>query len=72
MLEFPIVNTLIDNDLDEEGFIQRYVIKHDHNFNVAIDSKEGLTVPVVKNIQSKSILEINRNLQDIRIKTDAN
>ena len=48
MTEYPIVNSMIDNDLDEEGFIQRYVIKHDHNFSIAIDSQDGLTVPNIK------------------------
>ena len=56
MMEFPIVNSLVDNQLDEDGFIQRYVIKKDHNFSVAIDSKDGLTVPNIKKIQDKSIL----------------
>jgi 2-oxoisovalerate dehydrogenase E2 component (dihydrolipoyl transacylase) len=62
MLEYPIINSHIDNDVDADGYIQRYVIKHDHNFNVAIDSKDGLTVPVVKKIQEKSILGINKDL----------
>lgn len=72
MLESPIVNSHVDNDCDVDGFIQRYVIKNDHNFNVAIDSKDGLTVPVVKKVQEKSILAINRDLQNIRMRTDAN
>jgi 2-oxoisovalerate dehydrogenase E2 component (dihydrolipoyl transacylase) len=50
LTEFPVINSLVDNDLDEDGFIQRYVVKHDHNFNVAIDSKDGLTVPVIKKV----------------------
>jgi 2-oxoisovalerate dehydrogenase E2 component (dihydrolipoyl transacylase) len=48
MMEFPLVNSHIDNDLDDEGYIQRYVIKHDHNFSIAIDSPDGLTVPNIK------------------------
>lgn len=48
MNEYPIVNSHIDNDLDEDGYIQRYVIKHDHNFSIAIDSPDGLTVPGIK------------------------
>ena len=50
LTEFPVINSLVDNDLDEEGYIQRYVIKNDHNFNVEIDSKDGLTVPVMKKV----------------------
>lgn len=56
MTEYPIVNSQVDNDLDEQGFIQRFVIKKDHNFSVAIDSKDGLTVPNIKAVQGKSIL----------------
>lgn len=48
MNDYPIVNSHIDNDLDEDGYIQRYVIKHDHNFSIAIDSPDGLTVPAIK------------------------
>lgn len=48
MTEFPVMNSHIDNDLDAQGYIQRYVIKHDHNFSIAIDSSEGLTVPVIR------------------------
>jgi 2-oxoisovalerate dehydrogenase E2 component (dihydrolipoyl transacylase) len=72
LTEFPVINSLVDNDLDDEGYIQRYVIKHDHNFNVAIDSKDGLTVPVIKKVQDKSILDINKTLIEMRQKTDAN
>ena len=50
MLEYPLINSHIDNDWDENGYIQRYVIKKDHNFSIAIDSKEGLTVPNIKQI----------------------
>ena len=72
MLEFPIVNSHIDNDLDEEGYIQRYVVKHDHNYSVAVDSKDGLTVPVIKQVQEKSILDLNNSLVDLRSKLDSN
>jgi len=48
MADYPLVNSHIDNDLDEQGYIQRYVIKHDHNFSIAIDSPDGLTVPNIK------------------------
>lgn len=72
MLEYPLMNTHVDNDLDAEGYIQRYVIKDDHNFSVAIDSQDGLTVPVIKRVQDKSILQINNDLQDLRKKAETN
>jgi len=50
MTEYPIINSHVDNDLDSDGFIQRFVIKKNHNFSVAIDSKDGLTVPNIKSV----------------------
>ena len=44
------MNTHIDNEVDADGYIQRYVLKNDHNFSVAIDSPDGLTVPNIKAI----------------------
>ena len=68
MSEFPVMNSHIDNDLDAEGYIQRYVIKNDHNYSVAIDSPDGLTVPNIKAVQTKSILQINADLKDLQNK----
>jgi len=70
MGEFPVMNSHIDNDWDDEGYIQRYVIKKDHNFSIAIDSKDGLTVPIVKQVQNKSILDINSAINDLRVKSE--
>ena len=72
MLEYPVINSHIDNELDEEGYIQRYVVKKDHNFSIAIDSKDGLTVPNVKKVQEKSILQINEDLTELRKRTENN
>lgn len=72
MTEYPEVNSLVDNDLDAEGLIQRYVVKKDHNFSVAIDSAEGLTVPNIKQVQNKSILQIDNDLKALIEKTKNN
>jgi 2-oxoisovalerate dehydrogenase E2 component (dihydrolipoyl transacylase) len=71
MTEYPIVNSQVDNDLDVDGFIQRYVIKHDHNFSIAIDSPDGLTVPNIKQCQTKSILKINDELKDLQTRASS-
>jgi len=68
MTEYPLMNSHIDNDLDSEGFIQRYVVKHNHNYSVAIDSPDGLTVPNIKGIQDLSILGINTALKDLTVR----
>lgn len=56
MNDFPIINSHINPETCEEGYIKEYVMKKDHNFTIAIDSKEGLTVPNIKAVQNKSIL----------------
>mmetsp|Transcript_41691 Transcript_41691/g.56656 ORF Transcript_41691/g.56656 Transcript_41691/m.56656 type:complete len:113 (-) Transcript_41691:378-716(-) len=56
MAQQPILNTHVDSEVDEEGYIQRFVIKHDHNFSIAIALKDGLVVPNIKKVQEKSIV----------------
>lgn len=56
MTEYPLVNTVVNPELDADGYIQEYVLKKDHNFSVAIDSDHGLTTPNLKQLQNKSIL----------------
>ena len=50
MNEYPIMNSNINPELDAEGYIKEFVIKKDHNFSIAIDTKDGLSVPIVKNV----------------------
>lgn len=70
MNEYPIVNSNFNPETDEEGYIMEYVLKKDHNFSIAIDSKDGLTVPNIKKVQEKSILQINKDLIDLRERTE--
>jgi pyruvate/2-oxoglutarate dehydrogenase complex dihydrolipoamide acyltransferase (E2) component len=50
MLEFPVMNSHVDPELDAEGYIKQYVMKKNHNFSVAMDTKDGLIVPNIKNV----------------------
>ena len=50
MIEFPVVNSHFNPATDEDGYIFEYVLKKNHNFSIAIDSKDGLTVPNVKRV----------------------
>jgi len=59
MNEFPIMNSVVDPEVGSDGYISKYIIKKDHNFSVAIDSKDGLTTPNIKQVNRKSILDIN-------------
>jgi|TARA_B110000285_G_scaffold221793_1_gene275178 2-oxoisovalerate dehydrogenase E2 component (dihydrolipoyl transacylase) len=65
MNEYPIMNSLVNPEVDSEGYIKEYVIKKDHNFSVAIDSKDGLTTPNIKQVNRKSILDINADMRDL-------
>lgn len=72
MNEYPIVNSVVDPELDSEGYIKEYVIKNDHNFSVAIDSKDGLTTPNIKQVNRKSILDINEDMRDLIERVNTN
>jgi 2-oxoisovalerate dehydrogenase E2 component (dihydrolipoyl transacylase) len=63
MNEYPIMNSNINPELDSDGYIKEFVIKKDHNFSIAIDTKDGLSVPIIKNVQNKSIIQINDDIQ---------
>lgn len=53
---YPIINASVDEDCDN-------IIHHkNHNIGIAMDTKVGLAVPVVKAVESLSIVEIAREL----------
>lgn len=56
---FPVFNS----SLDEEK--QEIVVKKYYNIGIAVDTEEGLMVPVVKNADKKTVLEIAHEIQDL-------
>lgn len=68
MTEYPIMNINVNPETDSDGYIKEYVMKANHNIAVAIDSKFGLVVPVIKEVQNKSILDINNEMLMLRDK----
>ena len=50
--QFPLVNTQVNEDCTELTYFD------DHNIGMAVDSKVGLLVPNVKQVQTKSILDL--------------
>lgn len=50
--QFPLVNSQVNDDCTELTYFD------DHNIGMAVDSKVGLLVPNVKQVQTKSILEL--------------
>lgn len=61
--DFPTVNAV----MDEEEFT--LVVRREINIGIATDSPQGLYVPVVKNVDQKSILELGAELQDLSRRT---
>jgi pyruvate dehydrogenase E2 component (dihydrolipoamide acetyltransferase) len=60
--EFPAFNASID-DANAE-----IVMKNYFNIGFAADTPNGLLVPVVKNVENKTILEISREIQELAAK----
>ncbi|MFQ5737635.1 MAG: dihydrolipoamide acetyltransferase family protein [Acidobacteriota bacterium] len=54
--QFPLLNSTLDEDRE---VIQ---LKKYYNFGVATATEQGLIVPVVKNVDRKSILELTRDI----------
>ncbi len=63
--EFPNVNAV----MDEENL--ELVVKGDHNIGISTDTPNGLYVPVIKNVEQKSILHIAAEMEDLVNRTRA-
>ncbi|MEQ1506173.1 MAG: dihydrolipoamide acetyltransferase family protein, partial [Myxococcota bacterium] len=63
--EFPNLNAVMDEDAFE------LVVKGDHNIGISTDTPNGLYVPVVKNVEQKSILHLAIELDDLTTRTRA-
>jgi pyruvate dehydrogenase E2 component (dihydrolipoamide acetyltransferase) len=57
--EFPTLNGVTDDASAE------FVVKHYFNFGIAVDAPDGLIVPVVKNVDQRSILELAQELDRV-------
>lgn len=57
--EFPNVNATMDSDKYE------LTVKGDHNIGIATDTPKGLFVPVIKNVEHKSILHLAAEIADL-------
>ena len=61
--EFPVINSQVNEDCTELTYFT------DHNIGMAVDSKVGLLVPNVKQVQTKSIIDLATDIT--RLTTDA-
>jgi len=63
MREFPMMNSSLDEVTNE------LVIKKYYNFGIATDTDNGLIVPVVKDVDRKSVGELAKDIQDLAART---
>ncbi len=57
--KYPILNSTLDEEAGE------IVFKHYYNIGLSVQTEDGLTAPVIKNVESKSILELAAEIQDV-------
>ena len=57
--EFPEFNSSLDEEKDE------LVLKHFYHIGIATDTDRGLMVPVLKDADKKSIIEIAKGIEDL-------
>lgn len=60
--EFPILNSKFNAKTNT------YVVYNNHNICVAMDTPHGLLVPNIKNVEKKSIIDIQKDLSNLRNK----
>lgn len=63
MREFPAMNSSLDETTNE------LVIKHYYNFGIATDTDNGLVVPVIKDVDRKSVGQLAQDIQDLAART---
>jgi 2-oxoisovalerate dehydrogenase E2 component (dihydrolipoyl transacylase) len=61
--EYPLVNSKVNDDCTELTYF------NDHNIGMAVDAKVGLLVPNIKQVQTKSILDLANDI--MRLTNDA-
>ncbi len=57
--KYPIMNTSLDEEKSE------LIYKNYFNISLSVQTEDGLTAPVVKNVESKSILQIAQEIQTL-------
>jgi pyruvate dehydrogenase E2 component (dihydrolipoamide acetyltransferase) len=57
--EYPIMNSTIDEEKEE------LIIKQYYNIGIAVDTKDGLMVPVVKDADKKNIIQLAEEIQKL-------
>jgi 2-oxoisovalerate dehydrogenase E2 component (dihydrolipoyl transacylase) len=64
-LRFPKLNSHLDTHTKPDK--PQLVLKASHNFGIAVDTPQGLLVPVVKDVQNHSVASLANEIQRISI-----
>jgi len=62
LIEHPLLNASIDEEKEE------IIVKKYYNMGIAVDTPEGLIVPIIKDVNKKTILELAKEIQELSIK----
>ena len=63
--DFPLLNSRVETS-DNASEPPRLIMREKHNVGVAMDTAQGLLVPNIKNVTSKSILDISSELSRLQ------
>ncbi|ABJ90608.1 2-oxo acid dehydrogenase subunit E2 [Buchnera aphidicola] len=66
LLKYPRFNSILDKSK------KNIIIKKDINIGIAVDTHDGLLVPVLKSLKNKTIYEISNNIFNVVTKTKNN
>jgi pyruvate/2-oxoglutarate dehydrogenase complex dihydrolipoamide acyltransferase (E2) component len=61
LLQYPILNATVNENVTEMTY------HANHNIGIAIDTPKGLLVPVIREIQNKSIIEIAKDIHILQV-----
>ncbi|KUI66214.1 hypothetical protein VM1G_01769 [Cytospora mali] len=64
--QYPVLNARVDNSPSDPAVKPALVYRTQHNIGVAMDTPQGLLVPVIKNVASHSILTIAAELSRLQ------
>lgn len=59
LAEHPLLNASVDEEREE------IIVKRYYNIGIAVDTPDGLMVPVIKNADKKTILELAKEIKDL-------
>lgn len=62
LAEHPLLNASVDEEKEE------IIAKKYYNIGIAVDTPDGLMVPVIKDVDKKTILELAKEIQELSIK----